>query len=700
MTESRPSSASVSAPAGDIVKTQAVSPRLLFAESRLSEIRDKRERYRWAQLGFLHAKQLASFVHEPTEAGGDDGWVMPAMANPGMRGRHLLACSFAATLVGRLENDRAWLRHAWALMRRGLYDQQGRWWQPMSLRVAFAVDGFWHALDADERDEIATLLRSALANARNATGGGNKGAGHRKAMIAVAACTGESALIDEALHDPHCGAYEILDKQLASDALWYETAPSYHCYALLQFMELTWLCDMLGVRLETWFRQRLHAGMRATFGLLDSARRLPDTGDTWRPVLGFQANPTGPLCSTRTGLELMARLFDDPWAGWALRHTPRDTIDSLAYGLAELPCEAPPAHSRLFEVSGVAALRSPADEAFWNGDGFTAYLRFGPDGGWHGHRDALALELRALGRHIIADRGRAARYADISHERWYRTTLAHSTVVVDRKNQTRHSAGHCTLYWARPHVSATAARCPGAYPDVDYRRLVLLTDRYLIDRFNVSAETAHTYHYVLHTDGKPCTHATSKPADGIGVGDGYGFLAELHTTHHDAADALCIEHGQWSGDRFRAHGTGVQVTKLQPAESRLITANVPAAENDGFGQCIVLERAGKDTCFTTLIEPYRKAPRVVIEEASIDEDRYALMLAHETGHDVVCVTDRETCRQVIGDVVFEGRVLFVRRDAAGGIVRLHAHQAKRLWVGEQCILDAAAARDMDMPDPK
>src|SRR5690606_1574001 len=126
------------------------------------------------------------------------------------------------------------------------------------------------------------------------------------------------------------------------------------------------------------------------------------------------------------------------------------------------------------------------------------YLRFGPSGGWHGHRDALALELSAFGHRMIADRGRAAAYANPVHWQWHRTTLAHSTVVIDRQDQSEDQQGECLGWVESANVSAVAAKCPRVYPAFDYQRCVVLTQRYLLDCFDARAHDGqpHVYHYV------------------------------------------------------------------------------------------------------------------------------------------------------------------------------------------------------------
>ena len=675
---------------------RCAEPPRFFTPAQRQNLKRKRAHYRWAQVGYEQARYLAAYVDRPTPAGGADGWVMPAMPDPGSKGRHHFAAAFAAALVGALDDDVSLLQRAFELVRHGLSQQRGQWWQPASFRMALALDGAWPQLDEPQRAEARQLLRAALDDAPHAQLGGNIGAGHRKAMIAVAAFTDDQDLIDRALHEPACGLYAIVERHLHRDGLWSETAPSYHCYAMIQLMELAWLCRMLGIELERRLWQRIHEGARAVFGLLDSARQMPDTGDTWRPVLGYFGNPNDSLSSSRLFLELMAGLFDDPWAGWALRQTPRDTLDSLAFGVAEPAHETPPAASRCFESSGVAALRCPTPDGFWNGSGLTGYLRFGPHGGWHGHRDALAVELRRGAERHILDRGRPTTYSDISHDRWFRATLAHSTVVVDSADQQKSAGGNPTFFIDRPHVAGVSATCHDAYPDVACERLLVLTDRYAIDRFDLSSLNQHTYHYVLHCDGELAPGTDATPAGPAGDGDGYAFLAEPRQIEPYHANPLRVEPGSWNGGLFRATGGGTQLTWLGQPSDRMLTARAPKAEGEGFGRCVIRERRSADASFLSLIEPYVTEPEVTVSKEHVDADAFMLIVHHRDGRDVICAARSDDVHREFEQVVFHGRFAFVRQDAQGRVVHAHGTTLRALRVGEHNIVEDTHGHPQDL----
>ncbi len=100
------------------------------------------------------------------------------------------------------------------------------------------------------------------------------------------------------------------------------------------------------------------------------------------------------------------------------------------YNLPAQPVGLLGARGRSFVLpeSGNAILRS--------GDSATATQIFfdnGPKGGYHGHHDFLNFELWSGGRPLIVDPG-AFRYDNSADRNYVRSTVAHNTINIDRKN--------------------------------------------------------------------------------------------------------------------------------------------------------------------------------------------------------------------------------------------------------------------------
>ena len=105
------------------------------------------------------------------------------------------------------------------------------------------------------------------------------------------------------------------------------------------------------------------------------------------------------------------------------------TWDSVLYGRTRNRSKTPaPLQGSLQLGAGHAILRA--------GDS-TAALTFGPFGGFHGHFDKLSFVYFSQGKELGYDPGRARSqaYRLPVHKNWYRATISHNTVLVDRASQ-------------------------------------------------------------------------------------------------------------------------------------------------------------------------------------------------------------------------------------------------------------------------
>lgn len=98
---------------------------------------------------------------------------------------------------------------------------------------------------------------------------------------------------------------------------------------------------------------------------------------------------------------------------------------------------SPALRSRAFEDSGVYVMRSD-----WTPQAQYLIFDAGSYGGWHGHEDKLSIEMSAYGTHMITDGG-AYRYSgDDLYRKYFVSSAAHNTVLVDRLGQSRRLLEH------------------------------------------------------------------------------------------------------------------------------------------------------------------------------------------------------------------------------------------------------------------
>lgn len=132
-----------------------------------------------------------------------------------------------------------------------------------------------------------------------------------------------------------------------------------------------------------------------------------------------------------------------------------------------------------------------------------AWLDYDNDGN-HRHADGMNLGLYGFGMDLMADFG----YPPVNYggwgsprAEWYKSTSAHCTVLVDRREQSR--ASGATSFWkAGAPFQAVRASCPDLYGAELYERTVALVDvdgerSYVMDVFRVTGGREHLQ--FLHT---------------------------------------------------------------------------------------------------------------------------------------------------------------------------------------------------------
>lgn len=171
-------------------------------------------------------------------------------------------------------------------------------------------------------------------------------------------------------------------------------------------------------------------------------------------------------------------------------------------GLARHPPESPP--SRCFPQGGFVIMRNG-----WRSDAHQLIFDAGPIGcplsSGHGHADLLSIDCAAYGVPQVADPGTGCYTADSRWRNYFRSTHAHSTVMVDGLDQ---AAPAGPFSW-RAHPAARL-RCFTTAPDFDYadaehdayrgpagpvnhrRRILFVKPRYWIVIDDVAGAGTHT----------------------------------------------------------------------------------------------------------------------------------------------------------------------------------------------------------------
>lgn len=387
--------------------------------------------------------------------------------------------------------------------------------------MAWAYDLVWDTLTPEERGRIeAGLLLPAAAVIRD----------HRmpvhniqcwknSAVGLVGFVTGNDELVRDGIDNPDRGFRRQIRDGITNDGLWYEGSLGYHAYTMEALWPLAEAARHAGLDLYSErYRSLLTAPLRLA---------LPN-GD----APGFNDNAGGSVMSLGRLYELAYARWKTPEFGAVAGAQPRNSREALLYGAEELPRSQPivPEESTMFADAGFAILRARhAEPAEGPGRVDAVAVRFGRHGGGHGHPDKLGIVLFGAGQLLALDPGSIA-YGVPLHREWYRTTVAHNTVVVDGQSQA--PADGALEKWepADAGGATLVANAGGVYPGVRLRRALALrakgADSILADRFSVSSESEHTYDWLLHVNGEPSSPLKFEPCAPAGNTNGYQHIGK------------------------------------------------------------------------------------------------------------------------------------------------------------------------------
>ncbi|HTL28322.1 MAG TPA: alginate lyase family protein, partial [Tepidisphaeraceae bacterium] len=342
----------------------------------------------------------------------------------------------------------------------------------------------------------------------------------------------DKELIDTAINDPDRGYRTQLAKGVQPDGPWWEGAWGYHFYtlsALIPLAEASHNCgiDLLDPALKKMFDAPLVFAMPNLV--------MPNFNDSGRESLLGQASL----------YEWANARFDNPDYARILSKSDRQNTRALVFGKATIP-EAPKTTvgSSNHEDSGYAILETP-DAKSW------LCLKYGPDGGWHGHFDKLHFILYRNGEIVMPDPG-TTRYGTPLHNSWYRTTLAHNTLVVDEASQ-KPAHGKSLAFSAGPTPFIMASAGDIA-PGVKFvRTAVMLRDDLFVFIDDVECEKQRQLDLAIHIEGEWSDLLEGKPWKAPDK-EGYKHLTDATTRSIEDATRLTVKSEKTSTRLFLAGG--------------------------------------------------------------------------------------------------------------------------------------------------
>lgn len=434
--------------------------------------------------------------------------------------------------------------------------------------LAWAYSLVRDQLDAGQRKRIeeGLLLPAAEVIREHRLGIHNIQCWKNSAVGLVGFVTGKQELVREAIDDPDRGFRVQIERGVTEDGLWWEGSLGYHQYTLAALWPLAEIARAHGIDLYTErYRRMFDAPL---------ALALPN-GDP----PGFNDSPGSNVTQYAPLYELAYARWRDPVHGRVLRQSKRVSLESLLWGIEELP-EGPtiPTHSQLLRHAGYAMLRSPS---------MVVAVRFGMHGGGHGHPDKLNIVTFGAGKLAGLDPG-SIHYGVPLHQEWYRATIAHNTVAVDEANQASVD-GQLQSWKADGAMTELVAMTREAYPGVTLRRHLRLDAEKLEDSFECESTQMHTYDWAFHVAGTPILDGAWEPSSGtLGQANGY---QHIRLTHRRIVDQDWVM--QWDlGD-----GVAVQLNFRAGPQTEAFVGRAPGRDPNEPLSVLVVRRRTNATRF-------------------------------------------------------------------------------------------------------
>jgi hypothetical protein len=380
-----------------------------------------------------------------------------------------------------------------------------------------------------------------------------------------------------------------------SDGLLFEGSPGYHDYAISAMLVLAEAMARNGY--APYRDEHLRTALLASSTLVQPDGTLPMLND-YGPSRGLATRNFATALRRYDDGEVRAlaaaafRQWRDQhftadfttadWNATTAYHARQQVDWFLAWDRLDEGLPHDPPRVADLRASGVAAIRPQP--------GSYLLLKCSRKGSGHDHHDKLSFIWWQNGRPWFTDMGTTS-YALPLHEGWFKTSLAHHTVLVDGVKHERTDAGvsECGL----DALAGTAQPYPTLMPDVRLsRRLHLRISGELVDEFHVRCDLPRTLDYVLMPRGRWIADAQLRlsPARLEGSDPSYKVLREAMRVDGPGALTLSWEQGP---DRL-----SIDLDRLPPG-SEVFLAQAPSDPRhlDRLGHLLVVRVTAREATF-------------------------------------------------------------------------------------------------------
>ena len=390
-----------------------------------------------------------------------------------------------------------------------------------------------------------------------------------------------------------------MEISVSKDGMWYENSWGYHFYTLKALAITAEGARRLGI--DLWDDQTFKKMFTLPAQYAMVRDKLPRFGDDVNSSL----NAGG------SSWEAPYHAYRDAAMLPLLSRTP--SLESILLGrrIQKRPATAP-LGSKVFTGAGHAILRTHGKGAL------TAAMTFGPYGGFHGHFDKLSFVFYGHGQELGYDPGRAASqaYRLPIHTKWYKASLSHNTVLADGKSQ-KGVAGNLELFAANQKCAAAIATCNAAYPGVNHKRLLVMTETYLLVLDRLTADKPTRFDWLYHNEGsKILTDLPTQPANIAADFTGAEYIQNIRRAESNKPVRL----------KFIDERASTHLTMAPQPGTKITLGDGPGSSVNHRVPMTIITRSGTDVTFVATLEPLQPAAKPRITNISLDKTATDLII--------------------------------------------------------------------------
>lgn len=377
--------------------------------------------------------------------------------------------------------------------------------------------------------------------------------------------------------------------------------------------------------------------------------------------------------------EIAYKRYRDPDYAWVLSNNPERSHNDhqfwghlgLTHGVPILPsAPAPAARSGTYPEYGVAMLMAKEGPDYWDSGCLAVFARFGGNIS-HAHRDQFGIVLHGLGTllepDLFMDWDYGTRGGESNPTRWSASTVAHNTVMVDRTDTGRNDCGVVAFQDLNESIKVLVLASPGGSA-VHKSRTLGLTREYLIDVFELSSDSSHTYDWVNHQYGSLSVSGVELTSYDVGKDVGYGVI---NTTKPGVDWIMEGKRGDVAGPweaQFREEQTrGINLLFSETDSKTVMVGRGPYAVSAKGTidttrvPLVIVRKTGKIARFVVLHDPFEGTEPRIASLKPISRNGVEISCASFT--DYFFWSDTTSGKTVHADsihVEFEGAYAYVR----------------------------------------